>query len=81
MLCNIGNKMTRDENIQFLHAAIAQLKKTEVKFDETTMLSDLELDSLDIVELQMNYEETYDVIIEDSVSQLLTVADLLNLLQ
>ena len=46
-----------------------------------TNLEDLELDSLDIVELQMDYEDSYNTILEDSDVELITIADLLNLMK
>lgn len=36
---------------------------------ETSLLGDLEIDSLDIVELLMNFEEEFDVSINDEASE------------
>lgn len=36
---------------------------------ETSLLGDLEIDSLDVVELLMNFEEEFDVSINDEASE------------
>lgn len=47
---------------------------------EETTLDELDLDSLDVVELQMMYEEDHGVEIPDSYDPIITVGDLLKIL-
>lgn len=43
---------------------------------ETSLVGDLEIDSLDVVELLMNFEEEFDVSIDDEASEnIKTIAD------
>jgi acyl carrier protein len=73
--------MTDQEKLDFLKKAITELFRKEPKVEVApgTVLLDLGLDSLDIVELQMHYEETYNV--ETSTdSRVVTVQDLMNLM-
>jgi len=48
---------------------------------EETALIDLELDSLDIVELQMMYEDAHGVVLPDPVTVPRTVGDLMAILR
>ncbi len=68
----------------WLEHAIMELKGVErlgIVFNLDTSLADLELDSLDIVELQMTYEDTvgYDTP-DDTPEAFTTVRDLLTLM-
>ena len=52
------NLITREEKLTFVKKNIEKLKGKPISdFTEDTNLSDLGLDSLDAVELQMEYEE------------------------
>lgn len=52
------NLTTREEKLAFIKKNIEKLKGTSISdFTEDTNLSDLGLDSLNAVELQMEYEE------------------------
>lgn len=77
----IRNNMTDQEKLDFLTKAITEVFKKDLKTALTPeiVLVDIGLDSLDIVELQMHYEETYNV--ETSTdSKVSTVRDLMNLM-
>lgn len=72
--------MTRAENLEFLINAIKQFSPTVTSVSEHTVLSDIGLDSLDIVELQMYYEDKTKTQVADPTVPLITVKDLLDLL-
>lgn len=70
--------MTNSEKIIFLTEAIRAILKREpeIPIEPSVILTDLGLDSLDIVELQMYYEEkTGDIIEPESI--ITTVSDLM----
>jgi acyl carrier protein len=74
--------MTDSEKLEFIRNAITQLFKKQPKSEITPekSLIDLGLDSLDIVELQMHYEEvTGEETATDS--RVVTVADLMSLMK
>ena len=74
--------MTDQEKLEFLTNAISTLFKKPLKapLSPDNNLLDIGLDSLDIVELQMYYEEQYNV--ETSTdSRVSSVRDLMNLMQ
>jgi acyl carrier protein len=72
--------MVQDEKILFLQIAMKELFNKDIEILPNQTLSDLGLDSLDIVELQMYYEEsTNGQITDDSVP--VTVADLLAMMR
>ena len=78
----IRNNMTDQEKLEFLTSAISTLFKKPLTSPLTpnNNLLEIGLDSLDIVELQMYYEEQYNV--ETSTdSRVSTVQDLMNLMQ
>jgi acyl carrier protein len=50
--------MTKAEKLEFLQTAIKKLFHKDINLSYSDNLSDLGLDSLDVVELQMYYEET-----------------------
>ena len=74
--------MTEQEKLEFLNSAIAKLfKKTfDMTTDLNTALVDIGLDSLDIVELQMYYDDEtgYD---SPTDKKVVTLRDLLDLMQ
>lgn len=74
--------MTKKEKFILLKDLIYTLKNVDkfVEIKESTVLKELNLDSLDIVELQVMYEEKTGKEIADPDKPLLTVKDLLNLL-
>jgi acyl carrier protein len=78
--------MTDQEKLLFLEDALINVfKKNAEKIKgkispESNLTTDIGLDSLDIVELQMHYEEQYNV--ETSTDgKVFTVRDLMNLMQ
>lgn len=74
--------MTEQQNREFLLNAMNDLfKKKVTELSDEQLLVELDLNSLDIVELQMYYEEKTNRIIPDSTSAIRTVADLLNLMK
>lgn len=73
--------MTDQEKLDFLTKAVTELFRKDLKTELTpeTVLLDIGLDSLDIVELQMYYEEQYNV--ETSTdSRVVKVQDLMKLM-
>ena len=68
--------MTESEKIIFIELTIAKLFKKTVNLKPSDNLLDLGIDSLEIVELQMYYEEATGIEI-DAESQLVTVQDLM----
>lgn len=71
--------MTDNEKIQFLEKAFLELFKEQAKILPllpSTPLADLGLDSLDIVQLQMHYEDVTGNLI-DTDDIIITVADLI----
>lgn len=59
---------------------IKEYKDADVEISENTSLKELELDSLDKVELMMNLEDEFGVNLELS-EQIETVKDLMNAIQ
>lgn len=74
--------MNTQEKINFLKLAIMDIKGSSVAFPitEDTVLMDLGLDSLDIVELQMYYEDKTQRITIDPTTAILKVKDLLDIM-
>lgn len=75
--------MTRSEKMALLVANIAEIRGVSsgrVNLKESTQLTSLGLDSLDIVELQLFYEEQTGVMIPDSDRRISTIKDLLDIL-
>lgn len=68
--------MTEQDKIKFLEAAIKTLFDKDLTLNLDDNLSDLGIDSLDAVELQLHYEEQHDVQIDDSRA-IATVRDLI----
>ena len=72
--------LSNEEKLNIIVDAIIKHKKNvELPITEKTVLVELSLDSLDIVELQVYIEDTHDVMIKDPASPIVTVGDLLNL--
>jgi acyl carrier protein len=77
-------KQTYGGNNMLLERIVATLKeytgKTELAITEDTSFEDLEMDSLDIVELAMKIEDEFNVNIEMS-ENIKTVGDLLHIIE
>jgi acyl carrier protein len=72
--------MTEQQKIDFIQNAIFHLFKKKITLSPSDVLLDIGLDSLDIVELQMYYEDETKHEIEDEV-QIHTVAELIALMK
>jgi acyl carrier protein len=72
--------MTNQEKLDFILKTLQKVIKKNIESisPEMTLTDDLGLDSLDIVEIQIHYEETFDVRTEDS--QVYTIQDLMDLM-
>jgi acyl carrier protein len=71
--------MTDQEKINFITEAFTRLfKKTPPEINRDMSIMDLGLDSLDIVELQMEFEKQYNVEVPDPVGEIRTVGNLLD---
>lgn len=70
------------DKLDFFKQAVADIKPRNAHTDVTldTLLSDLGIDSLDAVELQMYYEEKTGIITKDPDKPIKTVGDLLELM-
>ena len=66
---------------EFVKIEINKILKKEVEITLDTVLLDIGLDSLDIVELQMGYEETFNVELKDIEQPIQTVADLIRAIE
>jgi acyl carrier protein len=71
--------MNTQEKIEFLQTAVAKLFKTKVDLNLDDQLRDIGLDSLDVVELQLYYEEHFDVQLPDT-AVINTVGDIVALM-
>jgi acyl carrier protein len=71
--------MNTQEKIEFLQTAIAKLFNTRVDLNLDDQLRDIGLDSLDVVELQLYYEEHFDVQLPDT-AVINTVGDIVALM-
>lgn len=72
--------MTDAEKIKFIEDAVLVLFKKTVSLKPTDVLLDLSIDSLDVVELQMYYEEKVGVETESDVPAI-TVSDLMSIMK
>jgi len=72
--------MTDQEKIEFLQTAIKELFNRSVNISPDNLLIDLKLDSLDIVELQVYYEEQSGIELSDD-TKLVTVKNLMDLMK
>lgn len=80
MLQNMKNNMTRPETLEFLIIAIKKINPAATSITEHSVLADIGLNSLDIVELQMYYEDETNTQVADPTVPLITVKDLLDLI-
>jgi acyl carrier protein len=72
--------MTRDEKMIFIEEIISTVLKNPVKITENMSLIDIGLDSLDIVELQLAYEDKIGHELSNADQSVRTVGELLDIL-
>jgi len=72
--------MTDQEKIKFIEDAVLKLFKKTIKLTPTDNLLEAGLDSLDVVELQIHYEEVTSTEVNDD-AKVITVADLMDLMK
>lgn len=72
--------MTDAEKIAFLENTIHKLFSEKLTLSPDDDLNSLGLDSLDIIELQLDYEESTNCVIADNAPPVKTVRDLINLM-
>lgn len=72
--------MTEQEKIHFIERAILTVFNKEVQLTEDTDLKDIGLDSLEIVELQMFYEDELKIEMPESTDPINTVKNLMKLM-
>jgi acyl carrier protein len=72
--------MNRQEKLDFLTSAITNMHKLSIQLTEDIVLASIGLDSLDIVELQLYYEEQTGNETDDPVVPVVSVKDLLDLM-
>jgi acyl carrier protein len=72
--------MTDQEKIQFIEDAVLKLFKKPIKLSPTDNLLEVGLDSLDVVELQVYYEEITAIEVSND-SKVSTVAELMALMK
>ena len=72
--------MTDTEKLEFLEHSIEKLFNQKLALSLDDDLNSLGLDSLDIIELQLNYEEATNRTIADNVPPIKTVLDLIKLM-
>ena len=71
---------TETEKLEFMEQAMEKLFKIKFKLRLGDNLYDLGIDSLDVVELQLNYEETFNVQLPDDNKPMIYVSDIINLM-
>jgi len=73
--------MTDQEKLNFILETLQKVIKKDILSisPELSLVDDLELDSLDIVEIQIHYEETFNTRTKDS--SVSTVQDLMDLME
>lgn len=73
--------MTEQEKLDFIKTALHELFSKEVTLTkDLKLIDDLNLDSLDIVEIQLYYEDVTKNILPDIEYQLITIGDLLKIM-
>jgi acyl carrier protein len=78
---NMTNKLTTEsEKLEFLNKSLSKLFDKNFKVSIDDNLYNIGLDSLDIIELQVEYEETFNVEFPDTLKSPTTVRDLINLM-
>jgi len=74
--------MNNNDKMDFLKATIKKLGHTNIgSISAATKLAAIGLDSLDIVELQMEYEDTFKKEIPETADPIITVGDILKLMK
>lgn len=75
------NKLTTEsEKLDFINTSLSKLFDKNFKVSIDDNLYNIGLDSLDIIELQVEYEETFNVEFPDALKSPTTVRDLINLM-
>jgi acyl carrier protein len=72
--------ITENEKIEFLERSIQTLFNHDIKLNLNDNLHDLGIDSLDIVELQLFYEETFNAELPDTREPIVYVSDIIKLM-
>jgi acyl carrier protein len=72
--------ITENEKLEFLEKSIQSLFNQNIKLNLSDNLHDLGIDSLDVVELQLNYEETFNCQLPDTHSPIIYVSDIIKLM-
>lgn len=72
---------TETEKLEFMEKAIEKLFNNKFKLNLGDNLYDLGIDSLDIIELQLNYEETFNVTLPDEHGPIIYVSDIIKLMK
>jgi acyl carrier protein len=72
--------MTDQEKLAFILETLQKIIKKDITSisPELSLVDDLELDSLDIVEIQLHYEETFNTRTKDSSAS--TIQDMMDLM-
>jgi acyl carrier protein len=76
----IKKPVTESEKLEFMEQSMKKLFKIEFKLNLGDNLYDLGIDSLDVVELQLNYEETFNVELPDTNKSIVYVSDIIKLM-
>ena len=71
---------TEAAKLEFMQQAVDKLFKIKFKLSLGDNLYDLGIDSLDVIELQLNYEETFNVQLPDTHQPIIYVSDIINLM-
>jgi acyl carrier protein len=72
--------ITENEKLEFLEKSIQSLFNQNLKLNLSDNLHDLGIDSLDVVELQLNYEETFNCQLPDTHEPIIYVSDIIKLM-
>ena len=72
--------MTNEEKIKFIESAISKLSRKEVKVKPTDILADMNIDSMDIIEMQMWYDDEFNTVSAEPTGPIITVLDLMNIM-
>lgn len=77
----VGDYMTSEEKLTLIVEAIReQLKKDIPNITPQTKFADLNIDSLDAIEMQLWLEDTKNINIENPKGSIATVSDLISLI-
>lgn len=76
----IKKPTTETEKLEFMEKSMEKLFNITFKLNLGDNLYDLGIDSLDIIELQLNYEETFDVTLPDEHGPIIYVSDVIKLM-